>query len=43
MPDDGLDPYAADRAAEIGRSHRVNPEARMPLMEHIRELRNRVL
>jgi sec-independent protein translocase protein TatC len=43
MPDDGLGLSAADRAAEIGRSRRANPEARMPLMEHIRELRNRVL
>jgi sec-independent protein translocase protein TatC len=29
--------------ADLGLSGRSNPEARMPLMEHIRELRNRVI
>jgi sec-independent protein translocase protein TatC len=41
MPDDGLGSAAAERA--LGLSHRANPQARMPLMEHIRELRNRVV
>jgi sec-independent protein translocase protein TatC len=41
MPDDGLSPATAGPA--LGVVHRTNPEARMPLMEHIRELRNRVL
>jgi len=44
MPDDGLlGPAPAGEAATYARSRRVNPEARMPLMEHIRELRNRVV
>jgi len=44
MPDDGiLGPAATGDAAAYSRSRRVNPEARMPLMEHIRELRNRVV
>jgi sec-independent protein translocase protein TatC len=41
MPDDSLGPAAAGPA--LGMVHRGNPEARMPLMEHIRELRNRVV
>jgi len=44
MPDDGLlGPAPVGEAAAYSRSRRVNPEARMPLMEHIRELRNRVV
>jgi sec-independent protein translocase protein TatC len=39
--DDGLDAVGAHPDLGIGR--RPNPEARMPLMEHIRELRNRVI
>ena len=43
--DDGLFP---DEASESGReglglTHRANPEAKMPLMEHLRELRSRVV
>jgi len=41
MPDEDLGPAAADRG--LGLSSRANPQARMPLMEHIRELRNRVM
>jgi len=41
MPDDGPGPVATGPA--LGVVHRTNPEARMPLMEHIRELRNRVI
>ena len=41
MPDDGLSSAAAEHA--LGLSRRANPQARMPLMEHIRELRNRVV
>jgi sec-independent protein translocase protein TatC len=41
MPDDGLSPATAGPA--LGVVHRTNPEARMSLMEHIRELRNRVV
>jgi sec-independent protein translocase protein TatC len=41
MPDDGLGSAAAEHA--LGLSRRTNPQARMPLMEHIRELRNRVV
>ena len=40
MADDGLSPEAQ---ADLGLTRRSNPEARMPLMEHIRELRNRVI
>jgi sec-independent protein translocase protein TatC len=43
MPDDGLGPAAADQAADLQRGRRANPEARMPLLEHIRELRNRIV
>jgi sec-independent protein translocase protein TatC len=40
----GSAPGANQRKFRVPRSRRVvNPEARMPLMEHIRELRNRVL
>jgi sec-independent protein translocase protein TatC len=41
MADVGLSPE--DRHPDLGFGHRSNPEARMPLMEHIRELRNRVI
>jgi sec-independent protein translocase protein TatC len=39
--DDGLadEPVHTD----LGLGHRKNPEARMPLLEHLRELRNRVI
>jgi sec-independent protein translocase protein TatC len=43
MLDDGLSAAEADRGAGFALGHRGNPEARMPLMEHIRELRNRVI
>src|SRR5215831_4191908 len=37
-------PSAGTRRRHLPRGRRAaNPEARMPLMEHIRELRNRVL
>ena len=40
----GSEPGGNARKLRLPRSRRVvNPEARMPLMEHIRELRNRVL
>src|SRR5215471_16253224 len=29
--------------ADLGLTRRANPEARMPLIEHLRELRNRVI
>jgi sec-independent protein translocase protein TatC len=32
-----------ERQPDLGLTHRSNPEARMPLMEHIRELRNRII
>lgn len=38
--DDGLTPEARP---ELGLTRRTNPDARMPLMEHIRELRNRII
>jgi sec-independent protein translocase protein TatC len=41
MVDVGLSPEEDHR--DLGLGHRSNPEARMPLMEHIRELRNRVI
>lgn len=40
MADDGLSPEAQ---ADLGLTRRANPEARMPLLEHLRELRNRVV
>ena len=40
MAEDGLSPEAG---VDLGLSRRSNPEARMPLMEHLRELRNRVV
>ncbi len=40
MADDGLSPEAR---ADLGLTRRANPEARMPLLEHLRELRNRVV
>jgi len=39
---DGLDAAEASHP-DLGLTRRSNPEARMPLMEHIRELRNRVV
>jgi len=42
MPDDGFGSAEA-AARDLGLTRRVNPEARMPLLEHIRELRNRVV
>jgi sec-independent protein translocase protein TatC len=41
MVDVGLSPE--ERSPDLGLSRRSNPDARMPLMEHIRELRNRVI
>jgi sec-independent protein translocase protein TatC len=41
VADDGLSPEAGQR--DLGFTRRANPDARMPLMEHIRELRNRVI
>jgi sec-independent protein translocase protein TatC len=41
MPDEVFGSAEADR--DLGLSHRPNPQARMPLLEHIRELRNRVI
>jgi sec-independent protein translocase protein TatC len=41
MPDDVFGSAEANR--DLGLSHRANPQARMPLLEHIRELRNRVV
>jgi sec-independent protein translocase protein TatC len=43
MLDDGLSAADADRGAGFALGHRGNPEARMPLLEHIRELRNRII
>jgi sec-independent protein translocase protein TatC len=46
MLDDGLSAAGvadAEPGAGFSLGHRGNPEARMPLMEHIRELRNRVI
>jgi sec-independent protein translocase protein TatC len=41
---DGTAPGANPRKLRLPRSRRVvNPDARMPLMEHIRELRNRLI
>jgi sec-independent protein translocase protein TatC len=41
--DDGLDLAEAESGLGVTVGRRANPEARMPLMEHIRELRNRVI
>jgi len=41
MVDVGLSPE--DGHPDLGLTRRSNPDARMPLMEHIRELRNRVI
>jgi sec-independent protein translocase protein TatC len=41
MPDDVFG--SAEAARDLGLSNRANPQARMPLLEHIRELRNRVV
>jgi sec-independent protein translocase protein TatC len=43
MLDDGLSAAEAAQGAGFALGHRGNPEARMPLMEHIRELRNRII
>jgi sec-independent protein translocase protein TatC len=45
MPEDGLDFTPGEEAPGLkyGPRSRSNPQARMPLMEHIRELRNRVI
>jgi sec-independent protein translocase protein TatC len=40
VADDGLGP---EIRPDLGLTGRKNPDARMPLMEHIRELRNRVI
>jgi sec-independent protein translocase protein TatC len=40
VADDGLSPQAR---ADLGVGWRDNPQARMPLMDHLRELRNRVV
>jgi len=45
-PDDGLLPDEAiepEAHQDLGLTRRSNPEARMPLMEHLRELRNRLV
>jgi sec-independent protein translocase protein TatC len=43
MPDAGSGPADADQPGVRLVGNRANPEARMPLMEHIRELRNRII
>jgi sec-independent protein translocase protein TatC len=45
MPEDGLDFTPGEEAPGLkyGPRSRSNPQARMPLMEHIRELRNRII
>jgi sec-independent protein translocase protein TatC len=40
VADDGLSP---ETRPDLGLTRRSNPDGRMPLMEHIRELRNRVI
>jgi sec-independent protein translocase protein TatC len=37
------DELSSEASPELGLTRRSNPDARMPLMEHIRELRNRVV
>src|SRR5215475_6543585 len=43
--DDGLDGAGepGPGRVDLGLSRRANPEARMPLLEHLRELRNRLV
>jgi sec-independent protein translocase protein TatC len=44
--DDGVFPEASEQQPGregLGLIHRANPEARMPLLEHLRELRNRII
>lgn len=45
MPDEGLDvaPGEEGPGLKYGPRSRTNPQARMPLLEHIRELRNRII
>jgi sec-independent protein translocase protein TatC len=43
MLDDGLNAADTESGAGFALGHRGNPEARMSLMEHIRELRNRIV
>jgi sec-independent protein translocase protein TatC len=43
MSDNGTSPAGVDQSSGLGLGRRANPEARMPLMEHIRELRNRIV
>jgi sec-independent protein translocase protein TatC len=40
VADDGLSP---ETRADLGLTGRANPQARMPLLEHLRELRNRII
>jgi len=40
VADDGL---SLETRSDLGLTGRTNPQARMPLMEHLRELRNRVI
>jgi len=40
LPDEASEPEARQ---DLGLTRRSNPEARMPLMEHLRELRNRLV
>jgi sec-independent protein translocase protein TatC len=42
--DDGFEPAAQEPDRDgLGLTRRANPDARMPLIEHLRELRNRVI
>jgi sec-independent protein translocase protein TatC len=43
MLDDGFSSAADQPGLGVNMGRRGNPEARMPLMEHIRELRNRII
>jgi sec-independent protein translocase protein TatC len=43
MLDDGLSAAEAEPGPGFALGRRSNPEARMPLLEHIRELRNRII